>query len=262
MSEKMISKNETKNLIEKELKLGFMSNEELAEWSNKTVESLKRNRRRWCEDKLSQYATFEIVKKGVNILSIIDPIYTPNGKKEVADKWKDNWGYNGFRVDTNIDCWNKLKPQMKAQLSDNTGKSYISRCKCAEYGVPYKKKKRSGHLGSCHYTFCKIIDGIPVPFTEDECRIKKQLEDKHLQNNKEQRYKMQALLADLKRGEISQADYQDAITDVLENDYSWIDFQMELEKAIGCITDFRVELVDEINFEEFNARSTGERFDF
>lgn len=152
---------------------------------------------------------------------------------------------------------------MKTQISDSTGKSYISKYKCAEYGVPYKKTKRSGRSGSCHYTFCKLVDGVPAPFTQEECIIKKRLEDKYLKSNKEQRYQMQALLADLKRGDISQEEYQDAITEVLENDYSWISFQLELEHELNCITDFRVELVDEINFaEDLKARDTGVPFNF
>lgn len=54
---------------------------------------------------------------------------------------------------------------------------------------------------------------------------------------------MQALLADFKRGDLSKEEYQEAITDLLETDYGWNTFQCELNKALNCYTDFRVELL-------------------
>lgn len=228
-----------------ELKLGFMSDAEVAEWCGKTVTSFKRNRKRWCESTLSRYATFEVVNKGINIISIKDPIFLPSGRKEVAEKWRGCWGYDNSALDTNSACWTKLKPQMINQISDNTGKNYISSFKCEEYGVAYKRRKRDGTKGYCHFVFCKLVDGIPQHFTEEELKIKRDLENKHLTNSKQQQYEMQSLLAALRLGELTKEEYQEAITEIIETDTGWNAFQQALEEAIGYPTDFRTELVDD-----------------
>ena len=228
-----------------ELKLGFMTDEEIAEWCGKTVVTFKRNRKRWCTNILSKYAKFEIVNKGINIIEIKDPIFLSSGRKEVAEKWRDCWGYDNSSIDTNSACWSKLKSQMINNLSDSTGRSYISNFKCEEYGVAYKRRKRDGTKGYCHFVFCKIVDGIPQHFTDEELKIKKELEDKHLTNSQQQQYDMQALLAALRLGEITNTEYQEAITELIETDTGWSAFQEALEEAIGYPVDFRTELVDD-----------------
>lgn len=227
-----------------ELKIGLMTDEEMAVWCGKSLASYKKNRKRWAETKLINYATYELQRGGINILSIKDPIYSASGRKEIADKWEPYWGYGDFKVDTNKDCWFKLKPQLTNTVSDSTGQKYISEVKCESYGVAYKKRKREGSKGYCHYVFCKLVDGKPQPFTEKDLVIKAELEKKYLKDQTQQTYELQALLADFKRGELSKEDYQEAVTDLLETDYGWDAFQTELNKALGCETDFRVKLVD------------------
>lgn len=237
-----------------ELKIGFMSDEEMAQWCGKQLASYKRNRKRWAETKLISHAEFELVRGGVYIKNIKDPIYSISGKKEVKEKFEPCWGYGEFKVDTNKDCWNKLKQVLTNSLSDTTGLKYVSEAKCEQYGVAFKKKQREGTKGYCHYVFCKIVDGKPVPFTKSDLKIKAELEKKYLKDQTQQTYELQALLADFKRGDLSSEEYQEAMTDLLETDYGWNAFQKELNKVLGTQTDFRVELVNrawEIQDKEF-----------
>ena len=85
-----------------------------------------------------------------------------------------------------------------------------------------------------------------MAFTEEELKIKKELENKYLKDSTQQTYSMKALLADYKRGDITQEEYHEAINDLIELDRDWMTFQIDIEKAIGYPVDFRVELVDNI----------------
>lgn len=155
-----------------------MSDEEMSVWCGKQLATYKKNRKRWAETKLINYAEFELVRGGINIISIKDPIYSSSGRKEVKEKFEPCWGYENFKVDTNKDCWNKLKQVLTNSLSDSTGLKYVSEAKCEQFGVAYKKQKREGTKGYCRYIFCKIIDGQPVPFSESDLIIRAELEKK------------------------------------------------------------------------------------
>lgn len=66
--------------MELELKLGFMTNQELAEWAGLKEDYIRKHKKNWCNKQLVKYATYEVVRGGVNINSIIDPIYSSTGK--------------------------------------------------------------------------------------------------------------------------------------------------------------------------------------
>jgi len=109
-----------------ELKLGFMTDEEMALWCGKSLTAYKKNRARWAEKKLTQYATFNLKRGGIEILSIKEPIYSASGRKEVFELWRECWGYDGNLLDTNKDCWLKTKKKMVNNIADVTGCNYVS----------------------------------------------------------------------------------------------------------------------------------------
>lgn len=59
----------------KELHLGYVSSKELAEWSGLTEMYIKKCKGKWCKTKLCNYAKFKMVKNGVEIIEIIEPVY-------------------------------------------------------------------------------------------------------------------------------------------------------------------------------------------
>lgn len=242
----------------KELRTGFIPDAEMAEWCDKSLDTFKKNRKRWSETKLVRYADFELKRGGIEILKVKDPVYNQSGFKEVQNKWRPYWGYNGLSIDSSKACWNKLKPNLTTELSDRTGQVYISKIKCEDYGVPFKKNKREGKKGHCNYVFCKIVNGIPEPFTEEEEKIKKELENKYLKTWKQCTYDIQALAAALKQNEISEEEYFEMLNVVIETKYGWEQFQTALEEAIGYPTDFRQELIDDV----IKQMNENESFDF
>ena len=55
---------------------------------------------------------------------------------------------------------------------------------------------------------------------------------------------MQALLEDYRRGEISKEEYQEAMVEIAENDWGWVEYKTKLEAALKCTVGFRVLIED------------------
>lgn len=225
-----------------ELKLGFMTTQELADWGNVSLSYLQDRKKAWCEKQLSKHAKYQLKRGGVEILEIYIPMLLTSGKKEVEEKYLKHWGTPEYLVDTNKECWEKLKQDMKNELADSTGRAYISQARCADFGVAYKSRRREGTKGYCHYVFCKIVNGKPEPFSLEEEAIRKDLSKKYLSSREEEAYEMQALLRDFKEGNITKEEYCEAVSDTIANDKGWMQFQRAFEEAIGHITDFKIKL--------------------
>lgn len=236
----------------KELQLGFISDEEMADWCNKDIANYKKHRSRWSKTVLKKFAEYELVKGGVKILKIYDPIFNPSLRQEVGKTWRDCWGYDGNDLDTNIDCWRKLKPQLTHSTNnDKTGAGYVSYWKCEGYGVANKKKRREGRFGYCHYVFCVIVNGKPQEFSDADQEEKARLEEQYLNPTyKEQKYEMRALYADYKRGELTQEEYEASLNDIVEMDLGWKKFEETFDNYLKAIygetaySDFRQKLED------------------
>lgn len=228
-----------------ELKLGFMTTKELADWSGRSEAYLVKNKKSWCDKNLVIYADYELTRGGVNIISIKNPVFLSSGYQEVKEKYRKYWGYEGLNADTSVQCWIKLSADMINEVQFETGRDYVGRCRREEYGVARRRNKREGTMGSCHYIFCKSIDNRPCLFTEEEIKIKNELSQKYLKTNEEDEIERQALTRDYKRGELTDEEYAIAIAELISADRGWVVFQSELNKALGCETDFFIEVIDD-----------------
>lgn len=234
--------------MELELKLGFMTNQELAEWAGLKEDYIRKHKKNWCNRQLVKYATYDVVRGGVNINSIIDPIYSSTGKTQVKKEFKNCWGTPNFRVDTCRNAARKMKKRLqetgaKVSLSDNTIYSYVNDTKRCFYGVP---KKREGIYGYSRWVMCKVIDGQATPFTEDEEELKKELMHKYLKNDCDKILDIQAAYVNLEKGDITPEEYSEVVNEIVERELGWEMFETEFTKAIGAPIDFQTELVDNI----------------
>lgn len=237
-----------------------MTTQELADWSGRSVKYLSDHKKRWCKTNLSKYAEYELTHGGVIITNIINPVFMSSGLQEVRKKYRKYWGYGDLAIDTNTSCWVKMSADMVNEIKYDTGRKYVGQCRREDYGVARKRNKYDGKKGSCHYIFCKSINGEPALFTEEELEIKSKLSKLYLKTDEEDEAEKQALTAEYKRGEINEEEYAEAISDLIANDKGWLKFQEELEKAIGCSTDFFIEVEDDaIKHIELNKE---EGFDF
>lgn len=223
-----------------ELKVDFISTEELADWAGKKcTTSFKHNKNRWCKSTLSKYAEYESVHGGVNITKVKQPIYKSSAYLEVKEKLLDNWGYDGLLIDSCSNCYYKIKPTMINKVKDKTGKDYVSKAKCEQFGVAYKNKKRSGTKGTCRYVFCKTPG---IPFTQEELEIKARLEQEYLKSDVRQMYMLQELRQSFKEGEITDEEYQEEMDFILNNAMGWILFIDALQEELNCKVGFFQEL--------------------
>lgn len=224
-----------------QLRLGFISTEELASWANLSASSLEKNKKRWCEKNLNKYATFELKRGGVIINKIFEPMYIGSGYKEVQTKYDKYYGHDTIKADTAKNCWNKLEPHMNNKIKETTGINYVGKARVEDYGTARKTKKRYGNKGLCRFVFGKIIDGEFYPFSEEEEKIKKELSKTYFSDMKfEIIEEQQALNWALKHKEITVEEYAVQMQELLDKETNWIDFQQAFEKIIQNKTDFRV----------------------
>lgn len=211
-----------------ELKLGFMSDKEIAEWSGKELNTFKKNRKRWCKTQLCRYADYMLVKGGVKIIKIIEPIYYHSAKKEIEEKFLKFWGTPESRIDSCRNCWNKMSTHLCSSIADSTGYNYVAAIRHEWYGTFSIKNNQSGTKGSSYPIYCKIINGEGYRFTEEEEAIKQQLLEVYWFRKGRQIVEIKEL----------------QFKEILEEDKDWSEFKNSFEKIIKCSTGFRIELIE------------------
>ena len=86
-----------------ELRIGIMKNKELAEWFGITLKSFTNARKSKLEE-LTNFATFDVIRGGVDIKEVIRPTYIREIKKKqnlINEVFEEEWkGGNGNSLNT------------------------------------------------------------------------------------------------------------------------------------------------------------------
>lgn len=245
-----------------------MTTEDLAIWAGKEpTTSFAKNKKRWCESNLNQYAKYELVRGGIKILEIKNPYFQTSARKKVKEVYYDHFGHYDsennvwIHADTSKHCYEKIiKSEGDLGIKVETGAAYVGEARREDFGTAMKKSKREGKRGSCCFAFGKIIDNEFYFFTPEEEKIKKELAKKYFHDMKEELIEEQQKLNwGLKHKELTLEEYAEAMNSLLDSEVDWVDYQLALEEALGVKTDFRV-LTTERAWEEAKADSKG--FDF
>ena len=212
-----------------ELKIGFMSVQELAKWSNRSKNYLEKHKTEWCEKQLGKYAKYELVRGGVEILEIYDPYFAGPLKKQVGEKFQKCWGYNEyFLVDTCKNAANKIQKVIKDKDANfTTIYGYTCNFKREFFGVP---KIRDGKYGSCKFIMCKFEGDQAAPFTEKEEKVKNELLKKYFETSEERIVTMRGAREQYQKGEITEEEDNAIINEVMDRDYGWYAFLREFQK--------------------------------
>lgn len=227
-----------------ELKLGFITTEEMAEWALLTPSYLNKNKKKWCEKHLTKYAKYQLKYGGVEIIEIFNPTYHSPLKTKVSKAFDSCWGNGREKIDKCTNAANKIRNKINdPDANPNTIYQYTCTTKREFYGVP---KKRGGIKGDSRYVLCKWINGEAYSFTEEEEKIKKELMSKYLQTREQQVIDMRAAKEAYLNHEITKEEYNETINSTLDTDVGWIQFIEKLQEAIDAEVGFGTLLEDNI----------------
>lgn len=219
-----------------ELKLGRMSNQELADWFGIGISSFKNRKRKKLEE-LSTFAKWEDAYGGVNILEIYNPVYSKKGsaaKQIIFDEFLNEWDKSGLDTVSNVTDKIYFKRGNELTVLKQTGYKYALQARDEYFGKPYLDM---GKLGKCMYVWCKkeVTDEGAVVltlFNEEEQAIKKELMTKYFKTDEEK----DVMLAEMvKAGEITKAEAYDKMAEMRGlNEEGFIGFKTALEEALGA----------------------------
>lgn len=168
-------------MTNKELKIGQMKCKELAEWFGISPSSLSAHKQDKLEE-LKAYADYEdLGRRGVNIIKIIEPIYSKvssESKAKIFEVFDSSWGENGLDTATNVRDKIKYRYKDLIPVSDDTVYRYVLDARNKYYGKPFKEL---GEYGNCIYIWGKqefdeeSSEIYYVPLTDEEIEIKQQM---------------------------------------------------------------------------------------
>lgn len=226
------------------LKLGKMTNQELAEWFGISEKGFSNKRPKKLVD-LKNYAKFSVGRGYVTITEIIideyDPKMTTN-KEKVAKLVDKLWDQSG--LDTCINVARKIKKELDLSLSEYTICKYVRESRNVLYGKPSVEPfviEPKGKIGSCAYLWCKkgdIADNDNICkyyfLTTQEEEIKEKLLEKYYGSAEANRTARSIADSLLKDGTITKVDYYDTLNELTgtkENAFKF--FIDELRSLIG-----------------------------
>lgn len=164
------------------LKVGAMSNAELAEWFGTTTLSINKNKKKWLK-KLEEYCRWESKWGGINIVEVYMPYYRKNKNYAIAaENYLNFWDESG--LDTSAHVGKQIHDAFEEELTVKTATTinHVRQAKNIDFGRIYKGAPKDwGSKGYCHYVLCKKDGkGQPIPLTKKEEEIKDKLLKKWL----------------------------------------------------------------------------------
>ena len=209
------------------LRLGIMTNQELADWFGIKEKSLRSTRKKKLE-KLKDYAIFEDGRGQVNIIKILRPVYEKKceNKKMIKEKTIEQWDKSG--LDTCKFVKDKIinKYDDEINLSEDTIYTYVCNSKRELYGKAFCEE---GERGYCKYELCKKINGKCVEFNDEEIKIKNKLLKKYFGSVEEKTIFIQDMINE---GEITEEEAWKEFNLMADVSGNYIFFISELEELI------------------------------
>lgn len=228
-----------------ELKLGYMTNAELAEWFGIKPNSFRNTKTQKLEE-LKRFAEFEVEKTKVRIIKIYKSVYV---KKKSADysivKEEFTQVYNKSKIDTASNVSKKIYRKRKDDLTikESTTYEYTKAARNELYGKPFVG---CGERGVCRYIWAKQIgEGQYERFNEEEQAIYKRLLVKYFRGTDEKTIFVRDMI---KRGEITEEEAWGVFSDMMNLDYGFMNFKIEMEEAVGCPIVRVTEIENQINW--------------
>lgn len=238
-----------------QLKLGIMTNKELAEWFGIGADSFRNYRKKKLEE-LKNFAEFEELRGKVNITKIIIPTYMKLRSKayqRIKDEVDKEWSEDGLDSCSRVSL--KIEEKLKNELTiaPSTIYDYTRQSRNELYGIPFQER---GSIGSCVYLWCKKQgDGINTEYsllTPEEEELKQTLIKKYFGDATEKQIIVKGMV---EMGEIRREEAWSVLEELTGmNNNNFIMFLSELQAKIGCqivrgtLVDRDVEMIEDSAF--------------
>ena len=211
-----------------ELRLGKVTNKELAVWFNTTDTQISRKKNIFLK-KLEEYCQFKPVWGGVEIIEIYRSIYIKNKNYNIVKNNFDTaWSKN--KLDSCKRVAGQIYQENKEQLTikESTVYQYTKEVRNELYGRPMCYH---GVKGSCTYIWCKKDDTGHLAFlSEKEEKIKKELLNKYFSTADE---KVVIVKNMVDKGEIKKEEAWITLDELLNLDHSYSSFMYEFKAKTG-----------------------------
>lgn len=215
-----------------ELKLGKMTNKELAEWMGISSNCFAKMKEKKYEE-LKVFAEYHFDGKKVVIDKILNPVYSKKGSdayQKIKDRIDEVWSPTGLDSCKNVSTKIKAFYGDDLNVGDTTTYLYTTRGRNELYGKPFEA---GGSLGSCTYMWCKKNDdGMLVPLTPEEETVKANLIKKYFGNADEKQIIVSGMV---ESGEIKKEEAWDILTELTNmKGENFMMFLGELQEKLDC----------------------------
>lgn len=216
-----------------ELKVGMMTNKELANWFGISASSFSHDKKRKLKE-LQSYADYELVgdkTQKIKIKKVYEPKYIKKGSQSfefIKSKLNEVWSDDGLDSCKRV-CYEILETS-ELMIADSTAYHYTLKSRDDLFGKPFQE---AGVLGSCKYVWCKQNEMGKLCFlTEEEERQKEFLIKKYFGDATEKQIIVQGMV---EAGEITKEQAWDVLTRMTNmKGNNFLAFLRELQETIGC----------------------------
>ena len=229
-----------------ELRVGLMTNSELAEWFGVKPASFRNHKPKKLEE-LKKYADFELKGARIYIKEIYgSKVYIKRQDYSIV-KEEFTQVYNKSKIDTASNVSKKIYNKRKSDLTikESTTYEYTREARNELYGKPFIGK---GKLGTCRYIWVKKLDeGKYERFNDEEEAMYKKLLVKYFKNSDDKAMFVKDMI---KRGEVTKEEAWDVYDEIANLEFSFMNFKAEMEEFVGCTIVRATEIEDQLNFSE------------
>lgn len=211
-----------------ELKLGKVTNAELASWFDTTESNLSHKKKKFLE-KLKTYCEFKLYRGGVEIIKIYKPFYIKNQNYKIVEENFDNyWDESG--LDTCAHVGSQIYEDFHNQLTvkENTTIKHTAQVRDAKYNKP--SGDDVGPEGKCYYVLCKKDGEKPVWLNSEQDKIKQELLNKWFKGADEKTVIVQDMI---NSGEITEEGAWKTYSNLMKLPKSYPGFMAEYKKRTG-----------------------------
>lgn len=212
-----------------ELRLGKVSNADLASWFLVEETTLSRRKKKYLE-KLKNYCDFAPYRGGVEITKIYKSFYIQNQSyKIVQEHFSEYWNSSGLDTCSHVGTQIYEDYQDQLTVKESTTIKHTVQVRDEKYNKPFSEK--NGTEGKCSYILCKKNDkGQPVFLTYGEEEIKKDLLVKYFGSAEEKTVMIQQMI---KNGEITNEEAWERYSEMMNLPRCYPAFMSEFKKLTG-----------------------------